>query len=1070
MWNATSEQRDRLARLEDAVPGLTVRWDDIRGVLAAARGPLARTAGAGEPGATVREFLSSYGELFGPPDLASTQRPLRTRRDRLGWTHLEFQQVHRGGPAGKRRTAAETLDVYGAKLAAHVRPDGTLGAVQSSCWREIDVESRPRLASRDLVKVLREAAGRAPGYRRLAQQMRAGKDRAFPVLGPARLVVYPWQGGFRLAWTAYAYVAAPATARFAEAEGGLEPAEVFVDAVSGERFLSLSLTMHAETPVAGSGRGVTPLGGPYVVRTLNVVREDGTTTHRLKDVTRPMPGGRPIVTYDAGCSSQWSTLQMLAEAIAAGTLPVSQNDGSDWARTVATTTRSDSQQPEVDAHFFATEAYEWYDALDGGRAGWDDGQYQDPPVEAGLPVRVVTHVSPCDRPEAMFTMRPVGVRLIPFIVFFDGDPTATCSQAGDRSVEFMAGSRAIVAHEYQHLITTFSFENGGKPGLGYQGWSAAIHEGLSDAFAGFFTDVWEPAPEISAAGLVFRNIVFPRDAEAWINRPGPYPCGRRDATAPEQITRDHFDDRNAVAEPPASDTSDPARDLRTRIAYFRGTILAHCAYLLAAGGVHQRASRTPVLIPVSSLGDEMVGATSTPRAARIWYRALTYYFSTHGALTGIPSNDETLFTRFGEACIDAAEDLYGAGSREHRGTILALHAVGLYPNASTTPPTYGADLTFLRWGHDWRLSRPYLGGIHSTCPDWASPDLFVNNGGLSEWNAVVDVRDATGTPTGFENTVYCRVRNVGDQDASSLHVDFFYAKVGPSSTGWLPVTDASGNVQTLTAGVLPAGQSSFGDEDQDTPPATAGVRWWIPPLAPNEAVDHFCLRAVATADNDVNPHNNEVQSNVAYVLYQPGARSTIGFFAANAGKREIPVALRLDVELPEGWTARIDGPDRTRLAPGEQTLARLTLEIPAERADHLEPPFDGEVRGHLFGSLCGPCRGALTAVIAKGERLTGRLAATLDGIAAVVGRFEGVLDRRTGALRGRVVGTAQTAAAGTVEHPSLGFEGWLRPWRRVHVTQLVGGEALGGVTLQVQRTQPDGPWQALPPTGTRASA
>jgi hypothetical protein len=1075
MANATTEQRDRFASLEQAVADLAVRWDDTRGVIASARGTLARVSAIGEPEASVREFLAAFGELFGPRDLAWSLRLLRTRRDAEGWTHLEFQQVYRGEGRERARASTEAPDVYGAKLAAHVRPDGTLVAVQSSCWRQIDVDLRPRLGPRDFVKVLRDEAEQAPGYRRLAQQMRERKERSFPVIGPSRIVIYPWQAGFRLAWTAYAFTATSATGRSVQAEGELEPAEVFVDAVNGDRFLTLPLTMHVEAPVNGHGRSVTPLGGPYALRDFNVVQVDGTTTHRLKDVTRPAPAGRPIVTYDAGCSGQWMTpdghtdLQALAAAIAGGTLPVSENNSDTWARTVLAGSRTDSQQPESDAHFFAAEVYEWYGALAAGRAGWDDGQYPDPPIEAGLPIRVVTHAGPCAIPEALFTMRPVGMRLIPFIVFFDGDPTASCSMAGDRGVDFMAGCRSVVAHEYHHLITTFSFIDGnGRPGIGYQGWSAAFHEGLADAFSGLFTGVWEPGPEISGAGLglVFRNLAFPRDPQAWINRPGPMPCGRRDPAVPEQITKDHFADRNLVPEPPPVDTS----DLRVRIYYFRGSILAHCAALLAAGGVHQRASRTPVLIPVPSLGTEMAGGRLVAKPARIWYRALTYYFSTHGALTGNPANDETLFTGFGQACIDAAADLYGAGSPEHRGTSLGFYAVGLHPMPSTTPAAYGADVTFLRWGNDWRMSRPYLGGIHSTSPDWSSLDLFVNNGGASEWNAVVDVRDANNNPTGFENTVYCRVRNVGDQDASNVHVDFFYAKVGTGSTAWLPVTDHLGNAQSLTIATLAAGQSTFADADQDAPPPAASVKWWIPPLAPGDPVDHFCLKAVVTADNDVNPHNNEVQSNIAYVVYQLAHRIAIHFLAANTGKEAIPLELDLDATLPEGWGARLDAGDVRMLEPGEQAPVRLTVEIPPDGDNLFEAPFDGEVRGQIFGHLSGPGRGALTGVVAEGERLAGRLAISVDGIAALVGRFEGLVDRRTGALKGHVEGMAQSAAAAKPEHLKLGFEGWLRPWRRVDVTQRIRGAALGGVTIQVQRAQPEGPWRALPPTHTHAMA
>ena len=42
----------------------------------------------------------------------------------------------------------------------------------------------------------------------------------------------------------------------------------------------------------------------------------------------------------------------------------------------------------------------------------------------------------------------------------------------------------------------------------------------------------------------------------------------------------------------------------------------------------------------------------------------------------------------------------------------------------------------------------------------------MNNGGGSGWNAVINVVDASGNATNFENQVYCRVRNVGDLDAA----------------------------------------------------------------------------------------------------------------------------------------------------------------------------------------------------------------------------------------------------------------------------------------------------------------
>jgi hypothetical protein len=1059
MENVTDRQRDLLARLRERDLRLQLRWDEARGVAASLRGTLADAPRAGaQPADTIRTFLEAWGDLLGPPAPARVLMLRRTRSDSVGWTHLWFQQVHR--PPGATAKRAKPLEVYGGKLAAHVGPDGALTAAQSSCWREISVDPRPRVTARALRDTLLKAIAPTREFRSLADRSRVSKSPSFPLMDAPRLVVYPWQGRFRLAWTATAY------ARVADAAGErLELGQVFVDAQSGEPFLFLPTTMSAEAPAAGTGLGVTPLGGPFAQHSLEVVREGTSTIHRLKDLSR----ARAIITYDAACSMQWTQLDHFAAAISNGTLPVSENvTSSHWGQTVAIATRQNSQQPEVDAHFFCGQAYEWYDALAGGRAGWDDGNYADPPVEATLPIRVVTHTMtsdvPCDSVEAIYSMKLVGSRWVPFILFFDGNPTATCSVANDRAVDYMAGSRQVVGHEYQHGITTFSFEDGvGKPGLGYSGWAGALHEGFSDAFGCMFAETWSPGPEISPAGLVLRDIAFPRDPLSWMNRPGPVPCGRRDPARPEQINKDHFEDRDFPPEPPLSDTSSAASQLRTRIFYYRGTILAHCAFLMAQGGVHQRASRTPALIPVYGLGRETAGALQVLRAARIWYRALTYHFSTHGALTGIPAVDENLFRTFRDACVTAAEELYGTDSREHRTTALAFYAVGLQPVAES----YGADPTFLRWGWDWRLSRPWLGGIYGAAPDWASLDLFINNGGASEWNAIANIVDAGGNATQYENTVYCRVRNVGDQAAANVQVQFFYAKAGTGQAAWLPVTDRLGNVQTLNIGLLAVGQMNFPESVQDTPPSAASVKWWIPPLGPGETVDHFCLKATVTADNDVNAHNNEVQSNIAYVAYVPGSSSGWGLLIGNPMQEEIPLEIGVHEELPKGWRVRIDEiPKDVRLGPGETRPARLVLEIPASADRRLEPPLDGEVRGRLAGPLSGVVRGALTKTNSTDDRVVGHLAVGLEEIGTLVGAFDGWLDRDTRALRGRVIGSFQNAGTGMTEPVGVSFEGWLRPWRRIHVRQLVRGEPIAGMTIQVQEPGPPAAWPPPPPAVT----
>jgi Zn-dependent metalloprotease len=224
-------------------------------------------------------------------------------------------------------------------------------------------------------------------------------------------------------------------------------------------------------------------------------------------------------------------------------------------------------------------------------------------------------------------LRLVSGNWLCWLQFFDGDRT---------TYDYLAGSKFIAGHEYQHAITEFNFEDAaGNPGLTYSGWLSAVHEGLSDVFGGLFAEQWLTATEISPIGQIFRNIAYPRDD-------GPPPS----TAAWDANKNDHFDDRN----------SNPGR-------YERGTILAHCAYLMGQRGVHQRASRTPVLIPVYSLGRQTAGGIDLLKAARIWYRAITFYFSTHGALTGIPTSDENTFRTIRNGCVRAAIDYYGTGSR-----------------------------------------------------------------------------------------------------------------------------------------------------------------------------------------------------------------------------------------------------------------------------------------------------------------------------------------------------------------------------------------------------------------------
>ena len=1002
--NVTVEQLDLIETLRENVPGITVYWDNVRGVASSIRGDLWKLVEEKkEPKDILTAFLKIYSPLFGPRGFfPENAKLLRERRDELEFEHIFYLQTH---PLMELK---KELEVYGSKLAAHIDEHKRLIEVQSSFWRDVKVERKIEVAREEVGRRMLELLEPLKGFSDIQKSERENKD--FPLTDEPHLVIYPWKNQYRLAWVSYGYGPIQQMEGLPN-ETGITYGQIFLDATTGELLLFSPTIYFVENPDTGSGLAVTPITPPHSTRTLNIVREGTTSTYRLKDTTL----NREIITYDTACSTQYDSATEIFNAIDNGTMPVSEDTDGDknWNRLPSNTTsaqRTSGQQPEVDAHYFARRQYLWYDALAGGRDGWDDGKYNDPPVP-NQQINIIAHnLGPpgyglnCQSVNALATIAKAGGIWKTWLAFMDGDGT---------TFDYIAGSHFLFAHEYQHAITNYSFEDGvGDPGLTITGWLGAVHEGLSDVFSGLSTEQWLNGVDISlqTPPQVFRNLVYPRDSNAFsANR------------------FDHFDDRNTS----------------TSI-YSRGTILAHCAYLMGAGGVHERTFRTPTLIPVYGLGRQTVGGLNVLKAARIWYRALTVYFSTHGNLTAEPANNENSFRTLRNACTSAAIDLYGSGSREHLTTVLAFYAVGLHPTGSN----YGADPTFLRWGSSWRLSRPYI-GLNS--PDWASLDLFINNGGISEWNAIINITDSSGNPTQFENTIYCRVRNVGDQDAHNVQVNFFYAKVGTGVTGWLPVTDKDGNVQTLNVGTLLAGESTFPDSAQNSPPASSSRKWYIPPLSPGETVHHFCLRAEVTSSDDVNQWNNDVQSNISYVAYTPATGAQLAFFVGNPTKEKIPVELRVVKELPRDWHVFIPEELKDRwLEPGEEKEIELKIQMPSGADRHLAPPLDGSITGEAYGEISGPITGVLTETYWNKRILKGRLSAMLVELGKIVGIFHGRLNTITGEIQGRVTGEFYCEGGGKREKICIGIKACLRPWRRLNISQIVNNEQIGGITVQVQ--------------------
>lgn len=987
MENITAQQNAMLDQLRES--GLSKHyWSNELGVAWYARGEFGVIGSA--PVAAIQSFLSKWGILFGPPEISSSLQFIRTRTDSIGWRHFEFQQMYRIGPAPAPGSAGDQrlrLEVVGGYMSFHISQANELVEVQSSCWRDVSLSTGTPTIDEKRARLLLSSLShdRATG-RPIVTSTSAARL-------PGTLVVLPHEGGFKLAWKVEGLVTGKQ-----RPEDPFQislPGVNFIDAHTGEKLRSILHGAAAENPDNGSGLSNLPFGGPYNNRPLSIVRVDATNTYRLRDTTH----SRDIITFDWGGDDPdyFGTAQRITE----GSVPLSSDTDGDknWSDVAADTSIGEltaSQQTEVDAHYETGRVYEWYDAIagPGGREGFDDNNYGSN-VPSNMPVYNLAHVNVGNA--QFYAMANDAGKRVSYLSFSDS------AEDGTRA---WAGSPFVVCHEYHHGITQHSVGSSiPEFPTTFNGWSRAVSEGLSDVFGGMYSKAWYAGAEISETGTMLRNLAFPRDPDA------------------KSLGKDHWADR----------------DTDGGNAYPRGQILAHCAYLLDQGGVHQRSGRTPELIPVHPLGTEEIGGVQVSVCARIWYRMMSTRFATVE-----PYDVEASFEKIRTECVASAVDLYGSGSDQHRAVVQAFYAVGLHPAGET----YGADVTALRWGASWQFSVPYLG---IPTPSWSSVDLFINNGGTSEWNAIINVE---GSDELVENSVYCRVRNIGDQSASNVNVTFEYAKHGTAPVVWTAMQDAEGNIQTLNIPSLAAGESNFSMDEQNTPPDTARVMWSVPPHAPDEEVDHYCIRASITASNDVNPQNKNVQSNVAYFMMASMKIHSMAFHIGNPKRKSIRARLRITHTLPEGWVVTIrENINDILLQPLTEQVVHLDVKRPegtsVDDDTRCSPPYDGEITGKVWGCISGPVSGTLTQTTTDGSRIQGHVAVKVTGSCTlIVGRLKGRLDCEKGKLTGTITGSH--ACGGSMKKVCIPFEGSIRPIRRIEIEQFDDNEILGGVSFQLQ--------------------
>jgi Zn-dependent metalloprotease len=997
MKNISKIQGELLEKLRSQLPELIVRWNEERGVASLLQGYLIPSQRIKEPDEILYAVLSEYGVLVGPQDVLKNHRSTGVRPAKKGGHCARAHQLFKG------------LPVYGATVLAFANEERGVYRVQSSFWREVKVTAEQELDEEDLQKRLYERLYRDPAASKFeATWKEEGKQDPwvtdhFPLVSRPVLYLHPEPEGFHPTYHVWAYQTTEWLGVDGKPRRTIERVELMFDAATGKVLWEEPVREGmAYTDTIGDGLSTLQDGNDnYLVRPLSIVQEDGGNHFLINRNHTPH-----IITHNAGGTDAGLENKLKNDT------DISENADTHWNQTTASINdadREDAQQPEVDAHFHAEEAWNFYHNL--GWDGFDDGGWGD-----HCPLRMVAHIgidaNACFDKYSEWDVNLGSNKYYGYLAFYDG-----LARGGNLYCDFMAGDPVVFGHEYQHAITFFgAAKANGDPGHLYgNDWLGAIREAFSDSLGCLRSGLWI-CPlfwknGVLRSGQPFRRIEYPRSTDT---DDGAWYC-------------DHYDDRDAG-----------------KSKYFNSTILSHIAYLVGQGGIHERATRDAELIPVVSVGRE--------RTAEIFIHALTEYYGT------IPTNmaGPTLIEA-GRLLLDAAEEVSGSDrSCEYVMMRRALYAVGLYPyDDAYNKQVYGGEACMLRWTISWRYSRPYLG---FPALWYKSPDLFINNNGSPEYDAVV----------GQENKLFARVRNIGDQDLINVRVRFLYRRCGSNlpadMTAWMPCQNMAGVDCVLDIPLLPAGDMNF--TDPNNPPADQGVDWYLAPAVVTEDVNHFCVRSVieCTASNNDNDCPNYVQSNIQHLTADEVDK--LGVSMVVQSWRDEPALLDLRVEhtLPRDFGLKYAGKEpleKIMLRYGEEHVLKWHISVPDPIPSQLLPPFEGRVLAKVYGEISGPFEGELSEVQVTrkftdragrvtGIRLEGVISGCIGKVARVTGRLYGELDLGSGIIEGRVKGGAFFHRAMFVPNIKLGLEGCLEPIRAVHLTQFIDGEPAGGVTVHVK--------------------
>jgi Zn-dependent metalloprotease len=225
----------------------------------------------------------------------------------------------------------------------------------------------------------------------------------------------------------------------------------------------------------------------------------------------------------------------------------------------------------------------------------------------------------------------------------------------------------ICGHEMTHGVT----EN--TANLTYSGESGALNESMSDVF-GVLVELYADGGVISGdTWKIGEDAYTPGtagDALRYMNN--PHLASNSGFTANDDP--DHYSERY-------TGTADSGG------VHINSGIGNHAFYLAAAGGTHHLSGVT-------------VTGTGTTDAGKIWYRALTVYMTSGTNFAGART-----------ATLNAATDLFGAGSAQYNSVATAWCAVGVgtCPGGGTPTPTPPTGTELLTNGGFEGSASPWVG-------------------------------------------------------------------------------------------------------------------------------------------------------------------------------------------------------------------------------------------------------------------------------------------------------------------------------------------------------------------------